>query len=72
MPFLLIILQKALYRMTKKASGYSKANQLHLQELIVDLYNVAKSANAVKRTTKPSCAPLLATNFDLPRYVRLF
>ena len=43
----------------------SKTNFLDLNELIIDVYNGAKSANAVKGSKKPHSAPLIATNFDL-------
>lgn len=43
----------------------SKTNFLDLQELIVDLYNGAKSVNAVKGSKKPHSAPVISTNFDL-------
>lgn len=48
-------------------SGRSKSNFIDLQELIVDLYNGAKTANAVKGSRKPRSAPIVATNFDLVR-----
>lgn len=46
-----------------KSTG--KTNRLDLPELIVDLYNAAKSANAVSGSKKPISAPLVATNTDL-------
>ena len=42
-----------------------KTNRLDLPELIVDLYNAAKSANAVKGSRKPKSAPIVATNWSL-------
>ena len=54
-----------------KASKSSiKANSLDLQELIVDVYNGAKSANASKGSRKPISAPFVATNFDIGSDVR--
>ena len=52
-------------------SSSSKTNRLELPELVVDLFNGAKSANAVKGSKKPRSAPIVATNFNLksdPRY----
>ena len=43
----------------------AKANRLDLPELIVDLYNAAKSANAVKGSKKPKSAPVVATNWNI-------
>ena len=43
----------------------SKTNRLDLPELVVDLYNGAKSANVVTGSKKPRSAPIVATNFDL-------
>ena len=42
-----------------------KTNRLDLPEMIVDLYNAAKSANAVKGSKKPKSAPIAATNWNL-------
>ena len=36
----------------------AKANRLDLPELIVDLYNVAKSANAMKGSKMPKSVPV--------------
>lgn len=48
-----------------KKSGASKSNFLDFNELVIDLYNGAKSANALKGSKKPHSAPIIATNFDL-------
>jgi hypothetical protein len=53
----------------------TKTNFLDLNELIVDLYNGAKSANAHKGSQKPRSSPILATNFNLKndsRYIRTY
>ena len=42
-----------------------KTNRLDLPELIVDLYNAANSANAVKGSWKQKSAPIVATNWSL-------
>lgn len=44
------------------SSNSSKTNRLDLPELIIDLYNGAKSANMIKGSKKPKSAPLVATN----------
>ncbi len=49
----------------KGTSKTSKANSLDLQELIVDIYNGAKSANANKGSRVPISAPYVATNFHV-------
>ena len=41
------------------------SNRLDLPELIVDLYDAAKSANAVKGSKKPKSTPVVATNWKL-------
>ena len=46
-----------------KSTG--KTNRQDLPELIVDLYNAAKSANAVSCSKKPISAPLVASNKEL-------
>ena len=51
-----------------KSTG--KTNRLDLPELIVDLYNAAKSANAVSGSEKPISAPLIASNKELVREER--
>ena len=43
----------------------AKANKLDLPELIVDLYNAAKSANAMKGSKKPKSVPVVTTNWNL-------
>ena len=48
----------------------AKANRLDLLELIVDLYNAAKSTNAVKGSKKPKSVPVVATNWNIKDNVR--
>ena len=49
----------------KGTAGSSKTNLLDVRELVVDLYNGAKSANALKGSRRPRSAPIIASNFDL-------
>ena len=42
----------------------AKANRSDLPELIVNLYNAAKSANAVQGSKKPKSVPVVATNLN--------
>lgn len=49
----------------KGKSGKSKANQLDISELAVDLYNSARSANLKTGSIKPRSIPIVATNYDI-------
>lgn len=54
------------------ASGKkSKANFLDIPELIIDLYNGAKTGNSVKGSKRPLSIPIIATNFSVKGDPRL-
>lgn len=49
----------------KGAKGSTRANYLDIEELVVDLYNGAKTGNAVSGSKTPRSAPVIASNFDV-------
>lgn len=49
----------------KGKGGKTKANQLDLPELIIDLYNGARSGNLKTGSVRPKAIPALASNFDV-------
>ena len=55
----------------KGTAASSKTNCLDLKEVIVDLYNGAKSANATEGSKTPLSVPFVATNFDMGNDSRL-
>lgn len=55
----------------KGKHGKSKANQLDISELIIDLYNGVRSANLKTGSLKPQSVPVLASNFDVEELDRL-
>ena len=55
-----------------KGISKTKANQLDLTELIIDLYNGVRSTNMRTGSIKPKSIPVVASNFDIDdveRYV---
>ena len=55
----------------KGNKGKSKANQLDVGELIIDLYNGVRSANLKTGARKPRSIPVLASNFGVEELDRL-
>lgn len=53
-----------------KGKSRSKTNFLDLPELIIDLYNGAKSANLKTGSLKPKSIPVTASNFDVDEVER--
>lgn len=47
------------------SKGSTKANFLDVHEIVVDLYNGAKTANALKGSRTPRSVPLIASNFNI-------
>ena len=54
-----------------KGKSRSQSNYLDLPELIVDLYNGARSANLKTGSLKPRSIPVTASNFDVEEVERL-
>lgn len=57
-----------------KRGRSSKSNFLDVEELVVDMYNRAQSANATRGSRTPISLPLLASNFEIScdsRYVSI-
>ena len=54
----------------KGKSGKSKANQLDITELVIDLNNGVRSTNLKTGSLKPKSVPVLASNFDIEEVER--
>ena len=54
----------------KGKSAKSKANQLDITELVIDLYNGVRSTNLKTGSLKPKSIPVLASNFDIEEVER--